>query len=298
MNCKKCGALVDSKSNFCPYCGENLGLEKGGSTYQDPFASYREQPTHQEQYQYQQAYSNTNSNTKNRIQYKDDIKKEVNNSKDNKCLIGLILAILAVPLCFLNIGIGIAATVIAFILVIVGFKSTSKGMKITSLIVSILSLVIVLLVTIFMFVFSLEITLENGYRTTIGDYFKSAFLSGYNSDEIEGYWISQDNELFYLDDDEYYLYMDSSSLKNNYFSGDYTLDYGYDLKDDTIFEDDDYYYYTIETSNGYRDLVGTRADSISELLEGKIRIKIDKENFKFMVLQFLEEDIELQLTRY
>lgn len=294
MNCKKCGALVDEKAKFCPYCGESLETEKSSSTYQDPFLAYREQPTHQEQYQYQQSYSNSRP----KIQYADDINKEVSYAKDNKCLIGLIVAILAIPLCFLNIGLGIAATVIAFILVIVGYKHTSKGMKIASLIVSIISLVAVLLITIFMFVFSLEISFENGYRTTIGNYFESAFFNGYNSDEIEGYWLSQDNELFYLDEDRYYLYMDPSDLTDNYFSGSYVLDFGYDLKDGTIFEDDDYYYYTIETSRCYTDLTGTRAEGISELLEGTIIVKIDKENFEFIVLQFLEENIQLELTKY
>ena len=299
MNCKKCGSLIDEEAKFCPYCGENLGNDttNNNSTYQDPFSSYRTtNNNHQDQYQYQQAYSNTNNG---KILYADDFKqKDEVTTKDNKCLIGLILSILAVPLTFMHIGLGIALVIIGFILVIIGFKHTSKGIKITSLIISIISLIIVIISSVFIFVASFEISFSNGYRTTVGDYFKSAFLNGYNSDEIEGYWISSDNELFYLDDDTYYLYMDATNLNDNYFNGYYSMDYGYDLDDGTIFEDDDYFYYSIYTYGTETNVDEEYTDSIMNLLKDDIIIKIDKDGFDEIVLYFVNQNVELELDRY
>ena len=298
MNCKKCGSLVDKEAKFCPYCGDNLGTDVKQNTYQDPFSAYRNTNTHQEQYQYQQTYSNVNNT--NQIQYADDFKKkdEVIN-KDNKCLIGLILSILSIPLTFVHVGIGIALIVIGFILVILGFKTTSKGMKIASLIISIISLVIVLISSIFMFVASFEISFSNGYRTNIGNYFKSAFFNGYNSDEIEGYWVSGDDELFYLDPDgTYYLYMDKDNLEDNYFNGYYNMDFGYDLEDGTIFEDEDYFYYSIDTFSNETNVDLDYSEDIMDLLEDDIIIKIDKDGFDEMTLYFVNQNTEIELDRY
>lgn len=299
MNCKKCGSLIDKEAKFCPYCGEKL-VEDNSSSYQDPFSQYRNTNTHQDQYQYQQTFSNTNTNSNgNRILYADDFKKQEEPvSKDNKALIGLILSILSIPFTFIHMGLGIAAVIIGFILVIVGFKHTSKGMKIASLIISIFSLVIVAISSIFMFVAQFELDFDNGYRTTIGDYFKDAFFSGYNSSQLEGYWVSSDNELFYLDDDEYYLYMDVEDLNHNYFKGSYNLDYGYELGDDTLFSDDDYYYYTMNTFGTTTDTEEEYTDAIMELLNSEIIIGIDKHDFDNIVLYFVEQNTELELTRY
>ena len=297
MNCKKCGALVDAEAKFCPYCGGILKTETETSTYQDPFSAYRNTNTHQEQYQYQQTYSNVSNNG---IQYADDFKKkeEVVN-KDNKSLIGLILSIVSIPLTFVHTGIGIALIVIGFILVILGFKTTSKGMRIASLIISIISLIVVILSTVFMFVASIEISFSNGYRTNIGNYFKSAFFNGYNSDEIEGYWVSSKDELFYLDSDgTYHLYMDKDNLEDDYFNGYYNVDFGYDLEDGTIFEDEDYFYYSIDTYGNETSSDFIYSEEILKLLEDDIIIKIDKDDFDEIVLYFVNQNTEIELNRY
>lgn len=295
MNCKKCGALVDKEAKFCPYCGENLKIENKESTYQDPFEKLRNDTSHQQQYQYQQAYSNN----LNKIQYKDDLKKvDENIQKDNKSFIGLILAILAVPLTFIHIGLGLISTVIALILVIIGFKHTTKGIRVSSLIISIISFVIVLITSIFIGVSSIVITLDNGERVSIGDYFKSAFFNGYNSDEIENYWISEDNELFILDGSNYYLYMDASDLEKNSYSGNYYIDYGYDVGEDTIFEDENYFYYTLTIYGVNTDVSGAYGSYISNLLKGEVIVKLDKDDFKSICLIFVEEKQEVTLSKY
>lgn len=295
MNCKKCGSLIDKEANFCPYCGEKVVMNEKSNTYQDPFSQYRSDNTHYDQYQYQQSFSNGN-----KIQYADDFKsKEPIIYKDNKALIGLVLSILSIPLTFMNAGLGIALVIIAFILIILGFRHTSRGLKITSLIVSIISLVIVVISCVFMFVSKIEISFNNGYHTTIGDYFKDAFFDGYHSDKIEGYWLTSDNELFYLGDDGiYYLYINSENLSSNYFTGSYDVSYGYELGDSTLFSDDDYYYYTVNTHNNMLNMEDDYADSIKNNLEGEFIIKIDKINFDNIILYFIEDDKELKLDRY
>jgi len=291
MNCKKCGALVDKESKFCPYCGDKLNIESS-STYQDPFEKLRNDNSHQQQYQYQQAYSNNSNNVKN------NLKLEENIQKDNKSLIGLILSILAIPLTFVHIGLGLISIVVALILVIVGFKHTTKGIKITSLIISIISFVVVLITSIFIGVSSIVLTLDNGDRVSIGNYFKSAFFNGYNSDEIEGYWISDNNELFVLDDSNYYLYMNASDLEKNNYSGSYYIDYGYDVGDDTIFEDENYFYYTLTIYDVDADITDVYSSYISSLLKGEIIVKLDKDDFNSIDLLFAEENHEISLTEY
>ena len=191
MNCSKCGQLIDKNANFCPYCGEGIVKEKK-TEYEDPFKDIRMDNTHSDQFKYQNNYSNQNN-----VNYSNDLNQV---KKNNISLIGLILGIVSIFLCFVPkvIGIGLGVAIIAFILAIVGMKNTSRGLGIASLLVTIFTGIISFVITILMFVGSLTLTFQNNYETTIKDYFINAFFCGFNEHRLEGYWIDSSNELFYL----------------------------------------------------------------------------------------------------
>jgi len=82
MNCRKCNALIDKESKFCPYCGEATNNNEIKREYDDPFKDLRIDNTHASQYNYQQNYSNQKPITYDSLNTK---------PKNNISLIGLIL---------------------------------------------------------------------------------------------------------------------------------------------------------------------------------------------------------------
>ena len=97
MNCKKCGNLIDKDANFCPYCGEKTQESTyQESNYEDPFKDLRIENNHASQYEYQKDYSKVNN-----IQYKDDLLENNASKKTNRTLLGLLLGIISVFLCFI-----------------------------------------------------------------------------------------------------------------------------------------------------------------------------------------------------
>ncbi len=291
MKCTKCSSDIEKSAKYCPECGEKT------TVYEDPFAKYRDNSIHNTQISYKDDLNKKNST----IQYVDDSSiNRVSTNSDNKSVIGIILAIIAIPLLFFNVIVGATAGVIGFVLTVIGFRYATKGVKVTSLIISIFSLVIVTITTVFMFVSMIPLTLNNGYETTIGNYFKSAFFNGYYSDKIEGYWLSSADELLYFDEDgKYYLYMNYDDLSDNYYTGDYSSQSGYDLGDnDTIFEDDDYYYYTVNTYNNFSVFDDNETDKTLDILKKMIIIKIDKKDYDKMIYFVPDKNLEIELIRY
>lgn len=273
MNCKKCGLLIEEDAKFCPYCGEKITKSR-------------------------KKVNSDNTHT-NKIIYADDLRKaEVKTYNNTKNLVGLILSILAIPVCFWKFVVGIILVIVGLVLTCVGAKEASKELKITSLIISIISMVIVFISSVVLFVASIEITLDNGYRVKIGDYFKGAFFNGFHSDEVQGYWITNENEVFYLDESTYALYLDENNFSSSYFTGNYTLEHGYEMNDDSIFEDDNYYYYTINTYRTTTDMEATDSGSIMKLLMNEIILMVDKDDFDEMILYFVDDNVKLELDRY
>lgn len=281
MNCKKCNSLIDKDSNFCPYCGEELNNETK-QEYDDPFKNIR-MDTHNEQYNYQKDYSN-----QNKIQYKDDLNLVNNQKKNNLSLIGLILGIISVLLCFITkaTGLGLGIGIIAFILAIVGLKHTSRGLAVTSLIITIFTFIISLVITIFMFVGSIPLVFENNYETTIKDYLIDAFFCGFYENKLEDYWLDSSNELLYLDDEgNYYIYLSSDELTDNYYYGNYEIEDGLYLNnDEVLYADDDYYYYQINTLFNKAKIDGEVYNETIELIENGFTLKLDKENKNNLIL--------------
>lgn len=272
MYCTNCGAKIEEDAKFCPYCGvKNTKSRKKVSS----------------------------DNNTNKIQYADDLRKdEVKIYNNTKSLVGLILSILAIPVCFWKFVIGIILVIVGLVLVCVGAKEASKELKIASLIIGIISMIIVFISSALIFIASIEITLDNGYTIKIGDYFKSAFFNGFHSDRINGYWMTSENEMFYLDDNTYALYLDADNFSSNYFKGKYNLEYGFEPNDDAIYSDDKYYYYTISTYKNDTDTEGTDSDAIMDLLMHEIIIMIDKDGFDEMILYFVDDNVKLELDRY
>lgn len=287
MYCKKCGAKLDEQVNFCPYCGDKVS----GSNDNINQSS-------KNQIRYEDDYTNSG------IEYADDIKNDsndiLNKNKDYKSLIGFIISIISVPLCFIHIALGLSVSIIGFILVILGYKKTNKGLSITSLVFSIISLVLTIIVSIFIFVSSFEMTLDNGYTTTIGNYFKDIVDSTMNSDRIKGYWISESNEVFYLaPGNTYYLYLDKDNLEDNYIKSSYSYEVGYVFDTDEIYSDDDYHYYRLHGSwqiEKYGE--DENLNNIVKLFREDILLKMDKKNYNKLIVSFPDVDAEIELQRY
>lgn len=294
MNCKKCGLLIDKDSNFCPYCGESVKKENTSQEYDDPFKNIRVDNTHSGQYQYQQNYSN-----QNKIQYKEDLNKVNNSKKNNTSLIGLVLGIISVFLCFIThvIGLGLGVAVIAFILSIVGLKHSSRGFGITSLIITIFTFIFSLVITIFIFVGNLTITFSNNYETTIKNYLIDAFFCRFHENKIEGYWIDSSNELLYFDDEgNYYIYENYNELTDNYYYGTYKVEDGLYLNsDETLYADKDYYYYQISTLYNKVKINGEIYDETIDLIEQGFTLKLDKKNKNTLIL--VNGDIEIEFEK-
>jgi len=292
MNCRKCNALIDKESKFCPYCGEATNNNEIKREYDDPFKDLRIDNTHASQYEYQQNYSN-----QNRTNY-DSINKK---TKNNLSLIGLILGFLSIFISLVGgisiIGIGTSLT--AFILTIIGFKKTSRVFGIIAIIITIFTFLTTILINIFMFVASIQLTFANGYTTSIKDYLKDAFFCGFNEHRLQGYWKNDSNELLYLDNDgNYYIYLDANDLTEYYF-GNYTIEDGIYLGgEDYLFADDNYYLYEINTSFNQIESEGIIYKETIELIENGFTLKLDKENNNRLILVGNNGETEIEFEKY
>lgn len=292
MNCKKCSVLIDKEANFCPYCGEVVTKEETKREYDDPFKDLRIDTTHDSQFEYQQNYSNQNQSTSTSINLK---------PKSNKSLIGLILGIASIFICFIGGAtiLGIGTAIIALILAIVGFKQTSKGFGITSIIITIFTFIITIIINILMFVGSIQLTFVNGYTISIKDYLIDAFNCGLNEHRLQGYWVDDSNELLYLDTNgDYYIYLDATDLTDNYYYGSYTIEDGMYLGgEDYLFADDDYYLYEIRTSFNKTKSEGILYPETIDLIENGFTLKLDRENHNRLILVGNDGETEIEFER-
>lgn len=238
MECKKCKSIIEDNANFCPYCGEKVKEEE---TYSDPFASYRQDFSHASQYQYQQQYSNIDSSSAtNPITYVDRPKK--NGKANSYSVIGLILSLVSIFLSFVHFGFAAFALVLSLVLLIVGFRHTSTGMKVASIILFILSTISVIVITFVLFALKLEINFSNGYETTLKDYLTDSFFSTFQIDDVYGIWVSQDGEVFDLRSTSQFTYYTKDGKVK--YQGNYYVSEGYQLSDgDLLYADNDYYFY-------------------------------------------------------
>ncbi|HIT21427.1 MAG TPA: zinc ribbon domain-containing protein [Candidatus Scybalousia intestinigallinarum] len=290
MKCPKCSAEIMNDAKFCPYCGEHL------STYDDPFASYRVTSLWEDK----EDNAEKQSSKKERIQYVDSPRFKQNYEVDNRfSYLAIVLSILAIPLCFFKWGLGLLLACIAFILCLVNLKRASKGVKVSSLLFSIFGGITTIILSIILAVFSIHIVLDNGYSTTIGDYFKDAFMAGYYEQKIYGYWVNEDNQLLYLSDidDKYYLYFDRRDTSSDYLTGSIYASGGYSISrdGDVIFADQDYYYYWVDTSLNLEYSSGE--SSLSSYFQDGFLIKLDKENYNRLIL-YIPRTLEvIEFTR-
>ena len=288
MRCNKCSSEIYEKANFCPYCGNKLYNEQDNqfNNYDDPFKDIRID-TNQGQFEYQKHYSNSDG---------DDFDKLAIMNKNDNSLIGLMLGIGAIFISIYNCWIGFAFAVIAVAFTICGVRHTKRSFGIMSLIISI----ILLLISIIISVGSIKITYTNGYETTIKNDFINTFLSGVYEDNVYGYWLDEDDELFYLDEEgNYYIYYSCDELTDNYYYGKYSLDDGLTLSDDEIlYGDDSYYYYHVNTSLNKVKKNGVIFDDTVELIKNGFTLKLDKNNRKRMVIVFDDiSDKEIELLK-
>jgi len=210
----------------------------------------------------------------------------------------LILGIISIFLCFVPkvIILGLVVAVVAFILAVVGMKNASRGIGIVSLIVTLFTGVISFVITVFMFVGSITITFQNNYQTTIKDYLIDAFFCGFNENRVEGYWLDSSDEVLYLDEaGNYYIYLDSDELTDNYYYGTYEIEDGVSLNsDETLFADDKYYYYEITTFSNKAKIDGQVYYETIDLLEDGFTLKLEKENKNNIVLVGSDTEIEFE----
>jgi len=292
MNCRKCNALIDEQSKFCPYCGDKINNNETKREYDDPFKDLRMDNTHASQYEYQQNYSNQNN-----ISY-DNISSK---PKSNISLIGLILGILSIFISLVDgisiVGIGTAIT--ALILTIVGLKKTSKAFGIIAIIITIFTFISTILINIFMFVAAIQLTFTNGYTTSIKDYLKDAFFCGFNEHKLQGYWKNDSDELLYLDTNgNYYIYLDADDL-TEYYYGNYNIEEGIYLGgEDYLFADNNYYLYEVNTSFNKMKIEGNIYQETIELIEDGFTLKLDKKNNERLILVGNNGETEIEFEKY
>lgn len=291
MLCKRCGASLDGKSNFCPYCGtqvENVKVDNTKTGYDDPFKDIRIN-THQDQYNYQTNYSQTNKVTTNELELKP--KKNYNN------LIALILGISAIFLSF-KIGFNsILIALLAFIIALIGKKENRRAPKILTIVFTVFAIITTIIIGTIVTLSKLTIAFSNGYETDIKNYLTNAFYCGFNQNQIEGDWINSYGELMVLGDGNYYIYQDLNDLTNNYYYGYYDIEAGKELEDGMIiYGDDDYYYYYIDTYGNKTKYNQEIYDKTLELLENGFTIKLDKNNKNKIIInsENLETEIEFE----
>ena len=200
MKCKRCNLEIDEKSIYCPYCGEKVKKE---SDYIDPFASYRNDSSHEKQYEYQQDYSNDKNDLS-------AVKESNLISKKSYSLIGLLLSIASIFCCLIHTGLGISILAISLVFIICGFRYSKRGMKVASILTLILSSIIVVIISVILWFFSLSITLENGMEYTIKEYLSSIFFNSFYSDKIYGMWMDESKEILDLREDFSYTFYDES----------------------------------------------------------------------------------------
>ncbi len=286
MICPKCKARIVDDAKFCSYCGERI------SSYEDPFASYRDHSLDKDKMSYSQT-------DKKEIHYVDSPRDKQQLKIDNRfSYLAIFLSIMAIPLCFFNWGLGLLLAFVAFVLCLVNVKRASNGVKVASLLVSIFGGVITIIVSTFLIVFSLQLVLDNGYSTTVGNYLKDSFMTGYQEYKIYGNWVTEDNQLLYLSDERdcYYLYLDRKNTTNQYLTGSIEVDDGYLLSNDgdRIYADGDYYYYWVDTSFNKEYI--EENSSLSSYFQNGFLLKLDKKDQNSMILfsPFTMESMEFK----
>lgn len=259
MFCKYCKAEIKKGNKFCPYCGKKIvegdstTESKEESTYNDPFKDYRiDNNSHQDQYNYQNQYSGSipykDTNNTNQIKYKDPDPYTQNNNST----LALIFAILGVISLFYIPLLSILFGILALIFGIIGRKHTSKAFGTFVMVISILSFISNMILGPTVFVFSLDITIA-GETTTLFEYLKSSFESMFNESYLSGEFYTKEGHMFILDSyyGNYYYYNDPRDTTNLYFTGNYIINDGATVKNETIYADKNYYYYTLILSNQY-----------------------------------------------
>lgn len=290
MNCENCKAIIDKGAKFCPYCGkENQG------TSNDPFANIRVD------FNNETTTNQVSEPVPNKIQYKNELpnrNKISSDKKDYKSLIGLILGVVSIPISIINVYLGIPVAIMALILVILGYKKTTRGIAITSLVITVISFVTTIITTVFVIVGSIMLTFSNGQEITIKDYLVGAFYNGYYSNYVHGQWVNEhDEQLSINPDGTYYIYTDKTTKDDNYYKGMFNFETGINIGyDETIFTDNDYYYYQFNTYSNSSKIDGVIYDQTIELLEDGFTIKLSKDRKK-LVLEEISTDSEIKFTR-
>lgn len=270
MKCVKCNKKLDDESNYCPYCGEKQ--------------------TNKSKIIYKEDIKHT------KIEYMEEPERHI---KNDKIILGLILGIASIPTTIFNVALGLPLAIISFILVIIGYKSASKGLNIASLIITIITFIISIIISIFIIVGSIKITLSNGYKTTIKNFLIDALYCEYYEDKLIGYWLDEDGEIIYLDKvNNYYIYLNEEDITDNYYYGSYYIYNGVKLNDnETQYSDDNYYYYKITSSENYSKLSGEVSTNTLELIKNGFTLKLNKKNKNNLVLEDIKTNTTIELNR-
>lgn len=216
-----------------------------------------------------------------------------NNSNNYYSLIGLILSIVSFIIVFINYKIGIILSLVSLILSIKGKKyEKRKIIKSFSLILSIIAIIFTLIYSVLLYFSKIEVVLDNGEKTTIGNYFKDLIDNRINKSKVLNNWY-HDNILISFDK-EYKICFDKNNL-DSCFIGKYEIDYGYKNGKLKSFSDNEYRYYTIIFNKPYTYPKDDSYKNKYKLEDGIILI--NKINNKKALIKFRQNRIELDLNR-
>lgn len=279
MKCKKCKMEIDDQSIFCSYCGERV---KSEDSYLDPFEKYRIPDSHETQYSYQQSYSQGESSKKT-----EDLQIVKTSSilpLQSYTVVGIILSILSIVVCFLHAGFGFTFLVLAFFFIIRGFRYVEKKKRIASIITLIVSTLAVFIISIVLWIFSLTITLANGMEYTVKEYLFSSFFNSYYSDRVYGMWMDESGEVLDLTGGFYYTFYDSNG--DTLYEGAYSKIDGYRVGvDDYVYSDRDFYFFEF-------------MEERKELTEDDpLVLCLDKKDFTRMVLYFPKRNFSVETKK-
>lgn len=277
MECPKCNSKIEENVSFCPYCGEKI---KQREEYQDPFEKYRNNTSHEDQMRYQKEYSSKNKKNS-------DIEVSKESSVFSKKLynvLGIILMITSIIVCFFQMGFGVALFILGLILIICGYRHAKKGIKIASVVVAILSAIGVIISCLTVWLLAQEIDFANGMKLTVGEYFSSMFFNSMNEDKVYGIWQNESGEILDLTGGFYYNYYDKEGKILN--EGSFHREGGYEVgRDDIIYSDREFYFYSfIDNSNYFSS-------------EKEMILCLDKNDLSRMILYFPKVNVSIEMRR-